>query len=611
MPQEASKVADPDADAKAAAEAVAESSNTHADDADAAESGDESGDDAQAVAGDAAEGEPAAQKKKKRNRKRKIKDALTGKGKEPAAAPASADTPVGHRVNEEQLKQILDANPALKRELLAQQKGPDGLKELMKKTTLNELMTGLSVSGKNVKDMGAHAFWKTQPVPSFDDMAAGKDKIVDGPIKEIAIERVSKDPKPMHADFEWDTLDLENDKQLEEVYDLLTNHYVEDNEAMFRFRYSTSFLNWALKAPGWRKEWHVGVRTKKGGKLVAFISGIPIDLRIREKTLKCSEVNFLCVHRKLRSKRLAPVLIAEITRRCYLVGVYQAVYTVGSLLPTPVSTCRYFHRALDWEKLYDVGFSPLPAGSTKMRQVVRYKLPEENVTPGLRVMEAKDVEAVADLLKRYLERLDMAQVFTKEEFEHWMFPKEKPAEQVVWCYVVEDPQTKKVTDFVSFYNLESSVLNNPKHNTVRAAYLFYYATEAAFDTDKGKLKPRLNSLIKDALIEAKKVRYIFRSLTCIANGTPSRPSSTSSTRSPCSTTLSSSKNSALVRAMVRCTTTCTTTVLRRLRAVSIPATSAARSTWAELVWSCSKEGMSKSSDPVKSNGESQELAVIE
>jgi len=240
---------------------------------------------------------------------------------------------------------------------------------------------------------------------------------------------------------------------------------------------------------------------------VAFISGIPIQLRIRDKVLNCSEVNFLCVHKKLRSKRLTPVLIKEITRRCYVNGVFQAVYTVGSLLPTPVSTCRYFHRALEWEKLYDVGFSPLPHNSTKQRQIVRYKLPEQTSTPGLREMEAKDVDVVLDLLKRYLERMDMAQVFDKTEFEHWMFPTKKPKEQVVWSYVVEDPDTKKVTDFFSFYNLESTVIGHKKHNLIKAAYLFYYATDVAFSGDKNLLKPRLNALVKDALILAKQVRY--------------------------------------------------------------------------------------------------------
>lgn len=32
------------------------------------------------------------------------------------------------------------------------------------------------------------------------------------------------------------------------------------------------------------------------------------------------EINFLCVHKKLRDKRLAPLLIKEITRRVNLTG---------------------------------------------------------------------------------------------------------------------------------------------------------------------------------------------------------------------------------------------------------------------------------------------------
>ena len=52
------------------------------------------------------------------------------------------------------------------------------------------------------------------------------------------------------------------------------------------------------------------------------------------------EINFLCVHKKLRSKRVAPVLIREITRRVNLEGVFQAVYTAGVVLPKPVACCR-------------------------------------------------------------------------------------------------------------------------------------------------------------------------------------------------------------------------------------------------------------------------------
>ncbi|KAJ4358383.1 glycylpeptide N-tetradecanoyltransferase [Didymosphaeria variabile] len=506
MPQEASKISDPDATAKAAAEAVAESSAQDAH----IESADESEEE------EIVDGATGATEKKKKSRKRKIKDALSGKGKAPAIESTDAPT-AGAHLNKDQLSMLLDANPALKNQLLAN-KGNQSLEDMLKKVSMNEMLTGLAPQAKNVKDMGSHQFWKTQPVPSFDEMMAGKDKIVDGPIKDIDIARVPKEPSEMYPGFKWVTMDLEDEKELEEVYELLSNHYVEDNEAMFRFRYSPSFLNWALKAPGWKKEWHVGVRAEKSGKLVAFISGIPLQLRVRDKVLNSSEINFLCVHKKLRAKRLTPVLIKEITRRCYVNGIFQAVYTVGSLLPTPVSTCRYYHRALEWEKLHDVGFSPLPHNSTKQRQVVRYKLPENTLQPGVRELKPEDTDVVLDLLQRYLKRMDMAQEFTKEEFEHWMFNQKGAKEQVVWAYVVEDPNTKKITDFFSFYNLESTVIGHKKHNLIKAAYLFYYATEKAFGNDQNVLKERLNELVKDALILAKQADFdVFNALTLLDN----------------------------------------------------------------------------------------------
>lgn len=43
-----------------------------------------------------------------------------------------------------------------------------------------------------------------------------------------------------------------------QVYTLLTNNYVEDDDAMFRFDYSPAFLAWALQPPGYIPSWHVG-----------------------------------------------------------------------------------------------------------------------------------------------------------------------------------------------------------------------------------------------------------------------------------------------------------------------------------------------------------------
>jgi glycylpeptide N-tetradecanoyltransferase len=86
--------------------------------------------------------------------------------------------------------------------------------------------------------------------------------------------------------------------------------------------------------------------------------------------------------------------------------------------------------------LYEVGFAQCPSNSKPAYQVLKYALPTKTSTPNLRAMEAKDVDAVNDLLKWYLDRFDVAQIFTREEVAHW-FLQGSLEKQVVWSYVVE------------------------------------------------------------------------------------------------------------------------------------------------------------------------------
>ncbi|CAD6504584.1 BgTH12-00092 [Blumeria graminis f. sp. triticale] len=392
------------------------------------------------------------------------------------------------------------------------------LETALKHLKLGDVMTGLASKGKNVKDMAAYKFWGTQPVPKL----GAREKVVEeGPFQIADPATVPSKPSSLIDGFEWVTMNLLDEAELEEVFTLLSGHYVEDDEALFRFNYSKSFLKWALMAPGWTSEWHVGVRATTSRKLVAFISAIPMLLRVRQKTLHASEVNFLCVHKKLRTKRLTPVLIKEITRRCNLRGTWQAIYTAGVVLPKPISTCRYFHRSLDWQKLYEVGFSPLPPKSKPSYQVRKYMLPDSTSTKNLRPMAINDIDGVFSLLNRYLKKYELAPVFSRVEIEHWLVNKiESANDQVIWSYVVQDPTTNAITDFFSFYCLESSVINHYRHKNVRAAYMFYYATEHGLSEQfsRPEFATHLNLLINDALILAKSHHFdVFNALTLMDN----------------------------------------------------------------------------------------------
>ncbi len=131
------------------------------------------------------------------------------------------------------------------------------------------------------------------------------------------------------------------------------------------------------------------------------ITAIPVDVRVNDCIVLMAEINFLCVHKKLRTKRLAPVLIKEITRRVNLLNRWQAVYTAGVVLPKPIARCRYHHRSLNPKKLIEVRFSSLPHRTTLAEHLKNLKLPKKPVN-ALRPMVEEDVEGVHALLAAYL-----------------------------------------------------------------------------------------------------------------------------------------------------------------------------------------------------------------
>jgi len=266
------------------------------------------------------------------------------------------------------------------------------------KEDLKEALSSLSVrqQRKNADEAEKHAFWDTQPVPALSDDTDSLSDTQIGPIDPAEPDKVRKQPYNLPDMFQWSDVNLDRDEEAQELYTLLHENYVEDGDNMFRFDYSIPFLRWAMQPPGFRPQWHIGVRVTQTQKLVAFIGATPAELYCHGARVQASaavsalpspsspsssaaesaqpaaaaageegssgegdaepseevvpggeagdggnrdsvvEVNFLCVHKKLRSKRLAPVLIRELTRRVNICGIFQACYTAGVVLPKPV-----------------------------------------------------------------------------------------------------------------------------------------------------------------------------------------------------------------------------------------------------------------------------------
>jgi len=313
-----------------------------------------------------------------------------------------------------------------------------------------------------------------------------------------------KIPFNLPKGFIWVDIEISNDKELDNLYEFLRDHYVEDDDHMFRFDYSKNFLRWHLTAPGYLKQWLCSIRKETDGSFVGFISAIPVHIVINSKEVQMVEINFLCVHKKYRAYRMAPVLIKEITRRVHLQNIWQAVYTAGVLLPKPIAKCKYYHRNLNFKKLLDVKFTYLHPHLNLARSKKIYKLPNETTIQGLRKMEVKDCNSVYKLLNEYLKKFPIHPYYSLDEVVHWFVPRD----DVVFSYVVEDPNSKEITDFLSFYLLPSSVLTHEKHKTLKAAYCFYNVAP----------KHGLKNVLRNALILANKFGFdVYNALNIMEN----------------------------------------------------------------------------------------------
>jgi len=241
-------------------------------------------------------------------------------------------------------------------------------------------------------------------------MEAPKDAPIDA---TKSVEEIRKEPYKLPPGYAWCAIDVGDAAQLTELFTLLRDNYVEDTDASFRFKYSAEFLLWALTPPGHYKDWHVGLRRTDTGALVASIVGVPATVHVKTASMRMCEINFLCVHKSLRSMRLAPVLIKEVTRRVNLTGacsrsmmtwrcvltcrygssvdvavtpfafaprasagIFQATYTAGVKLPSPLTSAQYYHRSLNSKKLVEIGFSHIGARMTLSRTMKLYALPE-------------------------------------------------------------------------------------------------------------------------------------------------------------------------------------------------------------------------------------------
>ncbi|TPX52546.1 aspartate kinase [Chytriomyces confervae] len=286
-------------------------------------------------------------------------------------------------------------------------------------------------------------FWKTQPVQSENEHV---NALRTGPIG-FAAEAVDL---RLTSYLEWVFVDLENERDLDDVHDLLLFNYVQDDAGRVRLCCSKE----ALLSPGFNKEFHIGLRHIQNKQLVGFIGGTPTHLFVDSLPVHSLEVNFLCLDKCLRGKNLAPILIQKMVQVMNQFGFMQALYSGGSRIHSPILSARY----------YSLLLAPFQNGLANS---------------SFRPLEKRDSCVVHEMLSNYLNKFRIRPQFTVKDIEHWC----DSTATVVLAYVEEDPKTQQIVQFISFFILPATVINGDTQKVWKSVYLFYYVPKSSLDQD--------------------------------------------------------------------------------------------------------------------------------
>lgn len=316
-----------------------------------------------------------------------------------------------------------------------------------------------------------HRFWNQQPV--------------DGKTNEWTTFLEDPEPKLPH-EFDWVTLTTATDD--EELADFFTRYLRPDTKSTIQLHFSPSFVRWSLTFPGQKNTWIVGVRVKETKKLVATITASPRTLCVHGTTYSVAYVDHLCIHPRLRHKRLAPVLIRAITRRIAESGGLHAIYTGTTRLPGQWCSFQQLGRALRPDVLVESGFWKVPdhAKTTMIR--AWDDLPAEVSTDAFGPVRKEDVPSLVRLWNDQTRAYSVAVRVDEDELRHVLFDSNSPV-----CAHVKRDENGNVTDMWSYQSLTMFVRKDDIAFPIRQARSYYcFATTM-----------RMADLTRDAMIHAK------------------------------------------------------------------------------------------------------------
>jgi len=303
-----------------------------------------------------------------------------------------------------------------------------------------------------------HKFWN-----HFDDFSV------------IPKENVVNIPHVLPKEYEWYSIDNQNIDERNQYIQFLHENYLEDINNIIRIIYSEEFILWYFGCQERVGTTILCVRAKKSKKIVGTISALVIQMKIGNQVEITPFINFLCVHKNLRDKRLAPLLIKELIRYGFANKICSmAIFSSAKNLPIPkIQTLRIYSRYLSPLKLLKNHFISLPSTYTKFSNPIEmfektFKLHSDIQNPRIRKYQDSDLKKVYLLYLQIQNNHSVVPIFTEKELSYWI----QPRGNTVYTYVEHDHENEEILSFWSFYRVSYKILQSGE--SVECAFLSYF-----------------------------------------------------------------------------------------------------------------------------------------
>lgn len=278
--------------------------------------------------------------------------------------------------------------------------------------------------------------------------------------KEIFLDLITEEPRFFPFEINWKNLKIDKVSQIHLIFSFLESNYIEDHTSTFRFNYIHEFINFVIKVPKWHPIFNIGMHFKRGRKLLGLITSVPKFIVLNDFMVNSSEINYLCLEKKIRSTRLVSILIEEITRKLNLIGVVHALFTTAVSFLESFLVIRYYHYPINFLKLHENNFL-----KTKIRFFKTNKFYKKKI----RFKEKKAKNTCAyEIYRKNLQKFRVYSCFLMNDFFHWF----KTLDGVFYVLFLSFKNRRRLK-FTAVYSLPNKTIRKKEKVYTYCSYLYF------------------------------------------------------------------------------------------------------------------------------------------